>query len=45
MLDAYNYVKDNLFYIETLLHQMCMEGIKVGKYKAHDRDLIWEKEE
>ena len=45
MLDAYNYVKDNLFYIESLLHQMCMEGVKVGKYKAHDRDLIWEKED
>ena len=45
MLDAYNYVKDNLFYIESLLHQMCMEGVKIGKYKAHDRDLIWEKED
>ena len=43
MLDTYNYVSDNLYLIESLLHQKVMEGIKPGKYKARDTDLIWEK--
>lgn len=42
MLDTYQYVSDNLYLIETLLHQKVMEGIKVGHYKAKDSDLIWE---
>jgi hypothetical protein len=44
LLDTYHYVSDNMFYIETLLHQRCMEGIVPGKYKAKDSDLLWEYE-
>ena len=43
LLDTYHYVSDNLYYIETLLHQRCTEGIVPGHYKALDKDLIWEK--
>jgi hypothetical protein len=43
LLETYNYVKDNLYYIETLLHQRVMEGIQPGEYKAKSYDLIWEK--
>lgn len=43
ILSTYNYVKDNLYYIETLLHQFVTEGVKAGTYKANDADLIWEK--
>lgn len=43
MLDAYNYVKDNLYYIETLLHQRCTIGVQPGHYVAIDNELIWEK--
>lgn len=42
MLDTYNYVSDNIYYIETLLHQMVFDGIKPGHYKAKDNELIWE---
>ena len=42
MLDTYHYVSDNLYLIETLLHQKVFEGIKPGHYKAKDSDLIWE---
>lgn len=41
MLDTYHYVSDNLYYIETLLHQMVMEGVKPGEYVAKDNELIW----
>ena len=41
MLDTYNYVKKNIFLIETLLHQMVMEGVKPGHYKCKDNELIW----
>lgn len=42
MLDRYNYVKDNMYLIETLIHQMVMEGVKPGHYKCKDNELIWE---
>lgn len=42
MLDTYNYVSDNILYIESLLHQRVFEGIQPGHYKAKDSDLIWE---
>jgi hypothetical protein len=42
MLDTYNYVSQNMFYIETLLHQRCTQGIVPGRYKANDADLLWE---
>lgn len=38
----YNYIKDNLYYIESLIHQKCCEGIKEGIYQALDNELIWE---
>lgn len=45
MLDAYNYVSDNLYLIETLIHQKAMDGgIKPTKYKCRDDDMIWEEE-
>ena len=43
LLDTYHYVSDNLFYIETLLHQRCTQGIVPGHYKAKDSDLLWER--
>ena len=43
LLDTYNYVSENLYYIETLLHQRCVQGIIPGHYKADDASLIWEK--
>lgn len=46
MVDIYKYVNDNLYYIETLIHQYVVKGgISVGTYKALDNELIWEKEE
>ena len=46
MIDIYNYVNENLYYIETLIHQYVVRGgITVGTYKALDNELIWEKEE
>lgn len=45
LLDTYNYVKDNLYYIETLLHQYVMEGVRPGHYKAKSYNLIWKKVE
>lgn len=45
MLDAYHYVSDNLYLIETLIHQKVLEGgIKATKYKCRDDDMIWEEE-
>ena len=42
MLDVYHYVSDNLYLIETLLHQFVFEGVKVGEYRAKDSELVWE---
>ena len=42
MLDVYHYVSDNLYLIETLLHQFVFEGVKVGEYRARDSELVWE---
>lgn len=44
MLETYKYVSDNLYYIETLLHQSVLQGgLSEGTYKAKDSDMIWEK--
>ena len=44
MLELYNYVADNLYYIESLVHQFAVKGgLTEGIYKAKDSDLIWEK--
>lgn len=46
MLDVFNYVYDNLYYIETLIHQYVVNGgISEGTYKCIDSELIWEKED
>jgi hypothetical protein len=45
MLDTYHYVSDNLYLIESLLHQRVLEGVQSGHYKAKDSDLIWERVE
>ena len=42
MLDTYNYVSENLYLIETLLHQHVLDGIKPTHYKCKDSDLVWE---
>lgn len=45
MLDTYKYVSDNIYYIESLLHQNVLTGIQPGHYKAKDSELVWEKVE
>lgn len=45
LLDTYNYVKDNLYNIESLIHQRVMEGVSPGHYKCRDSDMIWERVE
>ena len=43
MLDVHKYIVDNLYYIETLIHQFVVKGgLKPGTYKAKDNELIWE---
>jgi len=44
MLDTYKYVSDNLYLIETLIHQKVMEGgIKPNvEYKCKDSDMVWQ---
>jgi transcription termination factor NusB len=45
MLKLHRYVVDNIFYIESLIHQYVTKGgLEVGTYKAKDNELIWEKE-
>lgn len=41
MVDTYNYVVDNIYLIETLLHQSVINGIKPGEYKCKDNEMIW----
>ena len=41
MLDTYKYVSDNMYLIETLLHQHVMDGVKPGEYTCKDNELIW----
>ena len=44
MLDLYNYIVDNLYYIELIIHQFAIKGgITTGTYKALDNELFWEK--
>jgi hypothetical protein len=43
MLDTYNYVSENLYLIESLLHQRILEGVQQGHYKCRDNDMVWEK--
>lgn len=44
MLSLFNYINDNFYYIETLIHQFIVKGgLTEGSYKALDNELIWEK--
>lgn len=44
MLSLHKYVVDNIYYIESLIHQFVVKGgLEVGVYKAKDNELIWEK--
>lgn len=45
LLSVHHYIVDNLYYIETLIHQMVFESvITPGTYKCVDTELIWTKE-
>lgn len=44
IFDIYNYVKENLYYIETLIHQfVIIGGITEGIYEADSKELWWKK--
>lgn len=44
MMDIYNYVRENLYYIEILIHQFVVNGgITVGTYTCDSNALVWEK--
>ena len=43
MLETYEYIKDNLIYIESIIHQFApIGGVKVGTYSCDLKDMIWE---
>lgn len=44
MLSLHKYVVDNIYYIETLIHQFVVKGgLEVGTYKCKDNEMIFEK--
>lgn len=44
MFELYDFFQDNLFYIESLVHQFSTKGgITTGTYKCIDYELNWEK--
>lgn len=43
MIDTYNYVSENMYLIESLLHQHVLDGIKPGEYTCKDNELVWKK--
>jgi hypothetical protein len=46
LLEVHHYVTDNLYYIETLIHQLAFNGgITPGTYKYTDTEGIWIKED
>ena len=45
MLDTYHYVSDNMFLIESLLHQRVMEGIQPGEYVCKDNEMVWSRKD
>ena len=46
MLELHKYIVDNLYYIETIIHQYIVKGgLEVATYRAKDNELLWEKEE
>lgn len=46
MLSLHKYVIDNLYELETLIHQYVVKGgLEATVYKAKDNELLWVKEE
>lgn len=46
MVDTYRYVSENLYWIETLIHQNILKGgVQPGTYVCDNRDKIWTKEQ
>ena len=45
MMELYNYISDNIYAFETLIHQfICRGGLTVGKYETDGTDsFIWTK--
>ena len=44
MLEVHNYIVDNLYYIESIIHFFVTRGgITAGTYKSKDNELIWER--
>jgi len=45
MLSLHKYVTDNIYYIESLIHQYATKGgLTKGVYKCKDNELIWTRE-
>ena len=45
MLSLHRYVVDNIYYIESLIHQYVVKGgLTVGTYKTKDNEMLWTKE-
>jgi len=45
ILSLHKYVSDNIYYIESLIHQFVVKGgLEVGVYKTKDNELIWLRE-
>lgn len=45
LIEVHRYIVDNLYFIESLIHQYVFKGgITPGTYKCIDTELIWEKE-
>ena len=46
MVDTYRYVSENMYWIETLIHQNILKGgVTPGTYTCDQKDRIWEKVE
>lgn len=44
MVDTYRYVSENMYWIETLIHQNILKGgVQPGTYECDDRAKIWTK--
>lgn len=40
--ELYDYLRDNLVWIENIVHTFCVKGVKAGEYKCKDYELLWE---
>ncbi len=44
LLEVHNYIVDNFYYIESLIHfYITRGGLTSGEYKCKTNDMIWEK--